>query len=121
MILTNKPGIEVIGEANDGLQLLSLLDRLSPHMVILDISMPGLNGIEATRRIKSSYPDVKVLVLTQHSEPQFLHQALRAGAEGYVLKDDTDTELFPAIGVIQKGGVFISPLLGSGGRAAAWS
>ena len=113
IILGEKPGIEVIGEAGDGLQLIGLLNRLSPDMVILETSMPRLDGIEATRWIKSSYPDIKVLVLTLHSERQFLYQALSAGAEGYLLKADTNTELFPAIEVIQKGGIFISPFLGS--------
>ncbi len=114
IILSEKPGIEVIGEAGDGLQLISLLNRLSPDMVILDISIPRLNGIEATRWIKNSYPDIKVLVLTLHSEREFLYQALSAGAEGYLLKGDTNTELFPAIKVIQKGGIFISLFPGSG-------
>ncbi len=120
IILRGKPGIEVIGEANDGLQLLSLLDRLSPKMVILDISMPGFDGIKATRWIKSRYSDIKILVLTLHNQLRFLCEALGAGAEGYLLKEDVTTELFPAINVIQKGGVFISPLLGGGSISTSW-
>lgn len=115
MILSEKPGMEVIGEADDGFQLLSLLDRLSPNMVILDISMPKLDGIQATRWIRKSHPDMKVLVLTMHSERVFLSGALGAGAQGYLLKDDDITkELFSAIEVIQKGGVYVSRILESG-------
>jgi DNA-binding NarL/FixJ family response regulator len=113
MVLSEKPGIEIIGEAGDGFELLGLLDRLSPNMVILDISMPKLNGIEATRWIRKTHPDVKILVLTLHSELTFLSDALDAGAEGYLLKeDDIMKELFSAIEVIRKGGVYVSPLLG---------
>lgn len=112
MVLSEKPGIEVIGEADDGFQLLSLLDRLSPNMVILDISMPNIGGIEATRQIKKSNPDIKVLILTMHRDREYLDQALSANAEGYLLKEDNITnELFSAIEVIRKGGVFVSPLL----------
>jgi DNA-binding NarL/FixJ family response regulator len=111
LILSEKPGMEVIGEAEDGLQLLSLLDRLSPNMVILDISMPGLNGIQATRWIRKSYPDIKVLILTLHREQDFLLQALSAGAQGYLIKQEVITELFSAIEVIRKGGVYVSSLL----------
>ncbi len=111
LILSERSDMEVIGEVGDGLQLLSLLDRLAPNMVILDISMPKLNGIEATRWIRKNHPDMKVLVLTLHSERIFLHEALGAGAEGYLLKEDNITrELFSAIEVIRKGGVYVSPL-----------
>jgi DNA-binding NarL/FixJ family response regulator len=83
-------------------------------MVILDISMPGLTGIEVALWIRKSYPDIKVLVLTIHRDRTFLNQALCAGAEGYLLKEHAYTELFSAIEVIRKGGVFISPFLRSG-------
>lgn len=115
MILSEKPDMEVIGEAGDGFQLLRLLDRLSPNMVILDISMPELDGIRATRWIRKSHPNMKVLVLTMHSERVFLYEALSAGAEGYLLKDDDITKkLFLAIEVIRKGGLYVSHFLESG-------
>jgi two-component system response regulator NreC len=112
MVLSEKPGIEVIGEADDGFQLLSLLDRLSPNMVILDISMPNIGGIEATRQIKKSNPDIKVLILTMHRDREYLDQALSANAEGYLLKEeDITNELFQPSKSFGKGGVFVSPLL----------
>ncbi len=103
--------LEVVGEASDGLQLLNLLKKLTPHMVILDISMPNLRGIEATREIKMIYPDMKVLILTMHKSKEYLYHAISAGAEGYLLKEDADTELLFAIKKIRQGGIYISPLL----------
>ena len=87
----------VIGEADDGLELLEILKNMAPDMVILDISMPKLRGIEATREIKMSYPQVKVLILTMHKRKEYLYHALSAGADGFLLKEDTDKELFSAI------------------------
>lgn len=114
LVLSENPGFEVIGEAGDGFELLRLLDRLSPNMVILEISIPKLNGIEAIRSIRKNHPDMKVLVLTLHSERIFLSEALTAGAEGYLLKqDDITKDLFWAIEAVRKGGLYISPLLGS--------
>jgi len=101
--------LEVIGEAGDGIELLSLLNTLIPHMVILDISMPHLRGVEAVHGIKKKYPDVKILVLTMHKE--YLHQALSAGVDGYLLKEDADRDLFSAIENIRQGRVYISPRL----------
>jgi len=103
--------LEVVGEASDGLELLNLLKKLTPHMVILDISMPNLRGIEATREVKMICPDVKVLILTMHKNKEYLYHAIFAGAEGYLLKEDADTELFSAIETIRQGRVYISPLL----------
>src|SRR6185369_4716914 len=90
-IIEGVADLEVAGEAGDGLELLSLLQTTLPHLVILDISMPRLRGIEAVREVKKGFPAVKVLVLTMHRE--YLHQALSAGAEGYLLKEDADREL----------------------------
>jgi DNA-binding NarL/FixJ family response regulator len=80
-------------------------------MAIVDITMPNLGGIEATRRIKMTYPEVKVLILTIHKEQEYLDQAFSAGAEGYLLKEDANTELFSAIETIRQGGIYVSPLL----------
>lgn len=99
----------VAGEAGDGQELLSLLEKTIPGLVILDISMPNLRGIEALRIIKKKYPLVKVLVLTMYKE--YLQQALSAGAEGYLVKEDADRELFSAIEHIRQGRTYVSPRL----------
>ena len=108
-IIEGVADLEVAEEAGDGLELLSLLQTTIPHLVILDISMPRLRGIEAVREVKKRFPAVKVLVLTMHRE--YLHQALSAGAEGYLLKEDADRELFSAIDKIRQGRIYISPRL----------
>ena len=103
--------LEITGEVGDGLELLALLKKAVPQMVILDISMPNLRGIEATREIKMIDPDVKILILTMHKNKEYLYHCFSAGAEGYLLKEDTDTELFSAIETIRRGGIYISPVL----------
>lgn len=110
-ILEETPGLEVVGEANDGLELLSLLKAQAPELVLMDISMPHLRGLEATREIKKLYPQVKVILLTMHRTKEFLQQALEAGAEGFLLKEDADFELLRAIQTVRRGKMFISPLL----------
>jgi DNA-binding NarL/FixJ family response regulator len=108
-ILEGMAGLEVVGEANDGLDLLTLLSRVTPHMVILDIFMPNLRGIEAIHEIKKIHPDVKVLILTMHKDKEYLYLALSAGAKGYLLKEDADKELFSAIEKVRQGKTYISP------------
>jgi len=110
-IIEETEGLEVVGEANDGFELLELLKKLEPDMVLLDISMPNMRGIEATREIKSLYPDVKVLILTMHRRKEYLYHAIAAGAQGYLLKEDSDVELFSAVKTIRKGGFFVTRLL----------
>jgi DNA-binding NarL/FixJ family response regulator len=110
-ILTGVNDLEVIGEAGDGLELLDLLKKISPHMVIIDIAMPRLRGLEATREIKQLYPKIKILLLTMHKKREFIELAVKAGADGYLLKDDADTELLQAINNIRRGEKFISSLL----------
>ena len=110
-IIEETPGLEVVGEANDGLELLNLLKARLPELVILDISMPHLRGLEATREIKKLYPRVKVIFLTMHRTREFLQQALEAGAEGFLLKEDADLELLRAIQTVRGGKKFISTLL----------
>jgi DNA-binding NarL/FixJ family response regulator len=108
-IIEGVDDLKVVGEAGDGLELLSLLQRSNPDMVIVDLSMPKLRGIEAIREIRKILAKVKILVLTMHKE--YLHQALAAGAEGYLLKEDVDSEPFSAIEHIRQGKVHISPCL----------
>jgi DNA-binding NarL/FixJ family response regulator len=105
--------VQISGEVNDGLELLELLKRSSPNLVILDISMPNLRGLEAIREIKKTYPKVKVLVLTMHKKKEFLRQALRDGADGFLLKEDAGSELIRAVQTVRNGGKYLSPLLSS--------
>jgi DNA-binding NarL/FixJ family response regulator len=101
--------LDIIGEAGDGLELMLLLDRVSPQMIVLDLSMPNLHGIEALSVIKAKHATTKVLILSMHGE--YLHQALLAGADGYLLKEDTDRELFSAIDHVREGRIYVSPRL----------
>ncbi len=112
-ILVEKGDLEVVGEAGDGIELLEFLNLIesAPQMAIIDISMPNLGGIEATSKIKSTYPDMKVLILSMHREKEYVRGALSAGADGYLLKEDANAELFSAIEKIRRGGVYISALL----------
>ena len=110
-ILEENQDLEISGEVGDGLELLSLLNRMNPDMVILDVSMPNLRGIEAIPEIHRVQPEVKVLILTMHNEEEYLYQAISAGADGYLLKEDAEKELFSAIENIQQGRVYVSPSL----------
>jgi len=103
--------LEVIGEANDGLELIRLLKGLAPDLVVLDISMPHLRGIEAIHEVRAIHPLLKVLILTMHREMELLNAAISGGANGYVLKEDADAQLFAAIDKIRQGGVYVSPKL----------
>jgi DNA-binding NarL/FixJ family response regulator len=103
--------IEVIGEVGCGLELLKLLNRITPDMVILDISMPNLRGIEAIHEIRAIQPNVKILILTMHDNKEYLHKAITAGTDGYLLKDDANKDLFSAIERIRDGKNYISPRL----------
>jgi DNA-binding NarL/FixJ family response regulator len=105
--------LEVIGEAGDGLALLNLLKKRSPNMVILDISMPGMRGLEAAREIKALNPDIHVLILSMHKSEEFLSMALAAGARGYLLKEDSGGELLTAIDRIRNGRTYLSKKLAS--------
>jgi DNA-binding NarL/FixJ family response regulator len=107
-IIEETPGLEVVGEAEDGLELLNLLKARLPE---LGISMPHLRGLEATREIKKLYPRVKVIFLTMHRSREFLQQALEAGGDGFLLKEDGDSELLRAIQTVRGGKKFISSLL----------
>ena len=112
-IIERIEGALISGEVNDGLELLELLKKSSPNLVILDISMPNLRGLEAIREIKKTYPKVKVLVLTMHKKKEFLRQALRDGADGFLLKEDAGSELIRAVQTVRNGGKYLSPLLSS--------
>jgi two-component system, NarL family, response regulator NreC len=107
-IINKKEELTVVGEANDGLELMKLLKECRPNMVILDISMPNMNGIEAAIEIAKKHPEVCVLILSMHKNSEYLQQAISAGAKGYVLKENIDEDIFFAIDTIMKGGVYFS-------------
>jgi DNA-binding NarL/FixJ family response regulator len=110
-IIERIENVSIIGEVNDGLELLELLKKSRPNLVILDISMPNLRGLEAIREIKKSHPKVKILVLTMHKKKEFIRQALRDGADGFLLKEDSSSELIRAVQAVKKGETFLSHLL----------
>jgi DNA-binding NarL/FixJ family response regulator len=103
--------MRVVGEAGDGLELMKILGEITPHLVILDISMPGLKGLAAAAKIKQLYPEIKILILTMHRSKEYLHEALAVGVNGYLLKEDADVALFAAIETVRRGQTYISPLL----------
>jgi len=103
------PGLEVAGEASDGLELLDLLNHSNPDMIVLDISMPRMRGIEAIHEIRAIRKDASILILTMHKDKEYLYLALSAGAKGYLLKEDADKALFSAIERIRQGKTYISP------------
>ena len=110
-IIDEMSGAQVVGEANDGQEAIDMVRNLQPDLAILDITMPKLRGIEACREIRRLFPDVKILMLTMHKDREYLYQALSAGAQGYLLKEDSDEELFAAIGTIRTGAIYVTKAL----------
>ncbi len=110
-ILEEAESVRVVGEACDGLQLLAVLRKNIPDIVLLDISMPNIRGLEAISRIKDIDPKIKVLMLTMHNKIEYLHRALAAGADGYLLKEDADIDLLTAIQKVGQGKSYVSPTL----------
>ena len=110
-LLDDQADIEVIGEAQDGLSTVKMVAKLKPDVVIMDIAMPMLNGIEATRQIQRDYPQVKVLILTMHENEEYIRQVLAAGALGYVLKDAAAHDLLGAIRAVHRGEAVLSPAI----------
>lgn len=112
-IVKGSPDMEVIGEAADGKAALRLVKELSPDVVIMDISMPELNGIEATRRILADHPKIKVIALSMHHDKQFVSEIFKAGASGYLLKDCAFDELEHAVRIVMDGKTYINPQIAS--------
>ncbi len=108
-LLALQKDIEVVGEAVDGAAALRLVPELNPDVVLMDIAMPGMDGIEATRRIKQTSPQTKVLVLTQHDNKEYIFSVLQAGASGYVLKRAGGAEVVTAIRGVYEEGAFLPP------------
>jgi two-component system, NarL family, response regulator NreC len=109
MLLDAQADMQVVGEASDGSQVLHQLADLQPDILLLDLSMPGLGGLEALPLIRKHAPQVRVLILTMHDDESYLRQALREGAVGYVLKRAADTELLSALRAVMRGEIYVHP------------
>ncbi|MAT59041.1 MAG: DNA-binding response regulator [Ignavibacteriae bacterium] len=108
-LISEFSGIEVIGEAEDGREAIDKIIELKPDIVLLDIKMKELNGLEVTARLNKEYPDVLIIILSMHSNEEYVVQALKAGASGYLLKDSLPSELEIAIKSVMKGKTYLSP------------
>jgi len=109
LLLKLEPDILVVGTASDGAEAVELVARKTPDLVLMDLKMPGTNGIEATRQIRARYPDVKVLVLTTYDDDEWVFDAVRAGASGYLLKDTPREQLLKAVRGTMAGKSFVDP------------
>lgn len=110
-LLEDEPDMEVIGEAEDGHNAVKLACQLEPDVVVMDIAMPILNGLEATQQIKNACPQIKVLILTMHDNEEYIRQVLSTGAMGYILKDAAARELMGAIRAVYRGEAVLSPAI----------
>ena len=108
-LLSQAPNIEVVGETDNGRDAVHRVGSLKPALILMDLSMPGMNGMEAIREIKQRYPEIRIIVLTVHKTEEYIRVALQAGASGYVLKDATHAELLIAIRSVMAGKTYLSP------------
>ena len=108
-LLDKESGIKVIGEAEDGRDAIKKTEALQPDVVVMDIAMPGLNGLEATRQLKKRFPEIKFIILTVHTNEEYILETLRAGASGYLVKKAAPSELILAIQAVCQGESFLSP------------
>ena len=108
-LIAKAPDMEVVGEAEDGKETVRMVAKVNPNVVVIDVAMPGLNGIEATRKIVAANPHARVIALSGHPDRHFVREMLKAGASGYVLKHRAYEELVTAIGEVMKGKTFLSP------------
>lgn len=108
-LLELSPEVEVVGEAVNGREALTKVRQLQPHVVLMDIAMPVMDGLEATRRITESHPDVKILVLTQYNDKEYVFPIIEAGALGFLSKTAASSELLTAIRAVSRGNSFLSP------------
>jgi len=118
VLLGDKLDLDIVGEAIDGREAVRLAADLSPDVVLMDVAMRGMNGIEATRQIVAARPDTKILALSMHNDGRFVGEMLRAGASGYLLKDCAAEEIATAIRTVLGGQVYLSPAVSSGGLDA---
>jgi len=110
-LIEDQEDMQVVGEAEDGQATLKMVSQLNPDVVVMDIAMPLLNGLEATRQIRRDFPQVKVLILTMHENEEYIRQVLTAGALGYVLKDAAARDLLGAIRTVYQGEAVLSPAI----------
>jgi DNA-binding NarL/FixJ family response regulator len=110
-IIEEAPNLKVVGEAGDGYEVLDLLTKYIPDLVILDISMPRCGGMEASKEIRKIYPGLKVLILTMHRDKEYMLRAMGLGVDGYLLKDSAPDELIEAIFTLKEGKTYFSPIL----------
>ena len=108
-MLRNETSLSIVGEARDGRQAVELVKQLKPEVILMDVSMPDMNGFDATRRVHEFDPNAKVLILTMHDEEEFVARCLEAGAAGYIMKDAPASQLLFAIETVQKGERYLSP------------
>jgi len=108
-LLSLNDEFEVVGEASDGREALTMVERCMPDIVFMDISMPGMGGIAATREIKKRYPDVRIIILTMYHNSQYVHESFQAGASGYLLKAASFNELVLAVESVVDGKTYLSP------------
>ena len=111
LLLERQPGFQVVGEAADGRETVEMTETLGPDVVVLDIAMPNLNGIEAARQIASKLPAIAVVILSMHSDESYVLRALKAGARAYLLKDSVESDLIGAIKAVTEGKAFFSPAI----------
>ena len=111
MLLETIPDMEVVGEAADGLEALHLIQQLRPDCVLMDLAMPGLNGVEAVRRSTAQFPDIPILVVSMHADEAYVHRALVAGARGYLLKGSDKEELETAVRAVCSGVTYLTPAI----------
>ncbi|MDD5468037.1 MAG: response regulator transcription factor [Anaerolineales bacterium] len=109
LLLNSQPDFDVVGEAASGLEALALAEKIQPDLILLDLSMPGLGGLEALPVLRRRAPTARILILTMHDDPQYLRKALKSGAAGYVLKKAADVELFSAVRAVLRGEVYVHP------------
>ncbi len=111
LILSGQTDMEIVGEAGDGNQAVEQAEKLKPDVVVMDVAMPNLNGIEATRRLAAAAPHTRVLALSMHKDSVYVREILRAGAKGYLLKDSIDRDLLEAVRAVAKGEAYLSPAI----------
>jgi two-component system response regulator NreC len=111
MLLSAEPDMEVVGEAGEGRQAIKIADDLQPDVILLDLTMPGLDGLAALPQLKEVAPQTRILILTMHEDEAYLRQALQAGAVGYVLKKAADTELLSAIRAVTQDEIYVHPAM----------
>jgi len=110
-MLRNESSLEIVGEARDGRQAVELVKELKPDLLLMDVSMPDMNGFDATLRVHELDPNIKVLILTMHDEEELVARCLEAGAAGYIIKDAPASQLLYAIEMVQKGERYLSPVV----------